>query len=478
VLLTDSGRPIAHSTGIGARALSALATRVRGTRGKAGSFSLSDVIQGATGTKVIELAITLPAARGTRVLVSAYSPTFASSFMRTYLASIRPTTGTAYVVDSRGNVVGASDARPVVGRPLTQPGLLQAVQGGTSGSFEPDGYFDTVPVRNTSWRVALAAPHSRVFATVSGMRMVLPWLILAALALVGVVALVLLRRLLSSAADLGRANRELQTGNAKLESTNVLLRHAAELARSNAELEQFASIASHDLQEPLRKVQTFAAQLTVRESDNLSEEGQDYLRRMTAAAGRMRALIDDLLTFSRVDTKGRAFVPVDLNQVVAEVLTDLEISIGETGASVQVGALPTIDADAVQMQQLFQNLIANAVKFRREGCAPEIQVEGRIVEGVAELSVRDNGIGFETRHASRIFRAFERLHGVQAYPGTGIGLALCRKIVERHHGTITATSKPGSGSRFSISLPVEQSAPPPGAAPDNPVIDERDAVHV
>jgi light-regulated signal transduction histidine kinase (bacteriophytochrome) len=233
-------------------------------------------------------------------------------------------------------------------------------------------------------------------------------------------------------------------------------------------LERFASIASHDLQEPLRKVQTFAAELNVRERDRLSEEGQDFLRRMTLAAGRMRALIDDLLMFSRVSTQGRPFVAVDLGEALTEVLVDVELSIEETGARVSVDDLPTIDADAVQMRQLLQNLVGNALKFRRDGVVPEINITARVTDGIADLTVADNGIGFEPQYAARIFRAFERLHGASAYPGTGIGLALCYKIVERHHGTITADGSPGAGSVFHVRLPVHQPDTGPGEPPMPP----------
>jgi signal transduction histidine kinase len=179
---------------------------------------------------------------------------------------------------------------------------------------------------------------------------------------------------------------------------------------------------------------------------------------MGDAAGRMRALIDDLLMFSRVSTQGQPFVRVDLGEVLAQVLVDLELSIAESSAQVSVDRLPTIEADPVQMRQLLQNLMGNALKFRREGAVPELTVTAELTDHVAELTVRDNGIGFDEQYATRIFRAFERLHGARAYAGTGIGLALCRKIVERHHGTITATSELGSGTTFTVRLPIEQAA--------------------
>jgi light-regulated signal transduction histidine kinase (bacteriophytochrome) len=291
---------------------------------------------------------------------------------------------------------------------------------------------------------------------VSGARKWLPWAIYIALGLVALGFLVLARRLLASGAALSRANAELATSNARLQSTNELLRHAAELSRSNAELEQFASIASHDLQEPLRKVQTFAAQLNAKESENLSEQGQDFLRRMSDAAGRMRSLIDDLLMFSRVSTQGHPFTAVNLGHVISQVLVDLEVSIEESRALVTVGLMPTIEADPLQMRQLFQNLLGNALKFRRPDVTTELRVEAQVVDHIAQLTVRDNGIGFDEQYATRIFRAFERLHGARAYPGTGIGLALCRKIVERHHGTITAIGEIDHGATFTIRLPVTQ----------------------
>jgi light-regulated signal transduction histidine kinase (bacteriophytochrome) len=306
--------------------------------------------------------------------------------------------------------------------------------------------------------VVLTTSEASLFSADSGARKSLSWLFLVALGLLAAAFLIVLRRLLASTSALSDANAQLATTNARLESSNAVLRHAAELTRSNAELEQFASIASHDLQEPLRKIQTFAAYLSSREQERLSEEGQDFLRRMNAAAGRMRALIDDLLMFSRVSTKGRPFTEVDLDEVVSQVLTDLEVAIEESGAQVTIGELPTIAADPMQMRQLMQNLLGNALKFRRDGVVPAVDVSARIADGIAVLEIRDNGLGFEAQYATRIFRAFERLNGASAYPGTGIGLALCRKIVERHNGSITAEGAIGEGATFTVHLPVEQPA--------------------
>lgn len=241
----------------------------------------------------------------------------------------------------------------------------------------------------------------------------------------------------------------------------------AELSRSNAELAQFAYVASHDLQEPLRKIMAFGDRLEINAGDSLDDRNRDYLQRMLNAASRMSALIEALLVYSRVTTKGQPFSPVDLSQVASEVLSDLEVAIEEAGATIEVGDLPTIEADASQMRQLLQNLIGNALKFRRAGVTPHVWVEAEIVptpevEGASgvrtlmHLYVKDNGIGFDEKFADRIFEVFERLHGREEYAGSGIGLAVCRKIVQRHHGTITASSKVGEGSVFTVTLPVEQ----------------------
>ncbi len=230
------------------------------------------------------------------------------------------------------------------------------------------------------------------------------------------------------------------------------------LEKSNRELQDFASIAAHDLQEPLRKIQTFADRLRSKLSTQLSAEADDYLNRMLSSAGRMRKLIDDLLTYSRVTSKGSPFQPTNLNQVVNEVLSDLEIRIEQSGGKVEVQSLPEIDADPSQMRQLFQNLIANGLKFHQENVPPVITITAEIVGDRCQLSVYDNGIGFDEKYLDRIFTIFQRLHGRQEYEGTGVGLAVCRRIVERHDGSITANSSPGNGANFRISLPLKQSA--------------------
>jgi len=232
--------------------------------------------------------------------------------------------------------------------------------------------------------------------------------------------------------------------------------YASSLERSNRELQDFANIASHDLQEPLRKIQTFGDKLKQKYGPTLGDEGQDYLDRMANAANRMQHLITDLLAYSRVTTKGQPFVIVDIAKVTNEVLTDLEIRIQETKASFQIGDLPSIEADPLQIRQLLQNLIGNALKFNRPGQVPTIKIQANLVNGHCELFVEDNGIGFDEKYLDRIFGMFQRLHGRNSYEGTGVGLAICRKIVERHCGNITAKSTVGQGTQFIVTLPVQQ----------------------
>jgi signal transduction histidine kinase len=242
----------------------------------------------------------------------------------------------------------------------------------------------------------------------------------------------------------------------------------AQLERSNRELRDFAMVASHDLQEPLRKIQTFGDRLQAH-ATMLDERGRDYLERMQRAAGRMQDLINGLLKLSRVTTRAQPFATVDLAKVAREVLSDLDVQIEQTGGRVLIGDLPTIEADSTQMRQLLQNLIGNALKFHRDAEVPVVSIDARVVsaeearpvqdglcDSCCRIVVEDNGIGFDERYLDRIFAPFQRLHGQNRYAGTGIGLTICQKIVERHDGTITATSVPGQGTRFIIMLPVQQ----------------------
>ena len=237
--------------------------------------------------------------------------------------------------------------------------------------------------------------------------------------------------------------------------TRELAEKNARLEASNRDLEHFAYVASHDLQEPLRKIQAFSDRVTRVYAERLDDTARDYLSRMTSAAARMQRLIDDLLSLSRVSTRRRPIQRLDLNALVQEVVGDLEFRIHATQGRVDVDRLPSIHGDPVQIRQIFQNLIGNALKFHRPGSPPVVRVSAQAQDAYCtEIHVEDNGIGFESKDAEKVFLPFQRLHTRTQYEGTGIGLTICQKIAERHGGTIRAESTPGEGSRFIVILPV------------------------
>ncbi len=259
-----------------------------------------------------------------------------------------------------------------------------------------------------------------------------------------------------------------ETQLAQQQLTNALQTANQELLRSNENLQQFAYVASHDLQEPLRKIQQFGDLLKVR-TVGASEEAVSYLERMQSAAGRMSRLIKDLLSYSRISTRQDENQPVALAQIVSNVLDDLQVSIAEAQATIQIDELPTVTGDAMQLGQLFQNLIGNALKFRRADTALHIHVRCRLVaaadmpstirpsrqvDAYYQLDVIDNGIGFEEKYLDRIFQVFQRLHGRSEFSGTGIGLAICEKVVANHGGAITAASQLNHGTTFRVYLPA------------------------
>lgn len=241
-----------------------------------------------------------------------------------------------------------------------------------------------------------------------------------------------------------------------------------ELRRSNENLEQFAYVASHDLQEPLRKIQSFGDVLHQQYGHELSDSAADIVQRMRQAAARMRTLVQDLLAYSRVTGQPDSYVAVDTNQLVRTVLAQFHDDINAKQALVQTEPLPPIWGDAALLRQLFQNLISNALKFVRPAVSPTIQIGGRAVTEPAdpnapgislpgtyvEVTVSDNGIGFDEKYLDRIFTIFQRLHGRNQYTGTGIGLAICKKISDVHGGAITARSRLGHGTTFTVYLPA------------------------
>lgn len=248
----------------------------------------------------------------------------------------------------------------------------------------------------------------------------------------------------------------------------ILENKVRELDRSNKELEEFAYVASHDLQEPLRKITSFSERLKEKLPNNLEPDVQIYLDRMLTATDNMRTLIDSLLEFSRISRSGEPFVATDLNQTLVDVKADLELKIEESRAEIDADHLPSIHAIPMQMRQLFTNLLSNAIKFRNPDKTPHIVIRSRELSEnekdalqrsdrqIYEITMKDDGIGFEQNYAERIFQIFQRLHGKSEYPGSGIGLAICKKITDNHQGEIYAKGSPGNGAIFTFTLPATQ----------------------
>lgn len=286
--------------------------------------------------------------------------------------------------------------------------------------------------------------------------------------------------------EAGQVVKMIGTGQDITEQQKVqqrMVERTHELENTNAELQKFAYVASHDLQEPLRKIMTFASLLEREATKDISGSGKMYLEKIVQSAGRMQRLIDDILQFSSLKASKNDYQLTDLNLIIKQVLSDMEVKIEDTKASIQVDKLPIIEAISSQMGQLFQNLLSNALKFRKETGAPLVQIKSSLLpaeqltnygwtdkanisgagysynwsrEQFVRIEIKDNGIGFDESYAEKIFEIFQRLHTSRVYEGTGIGLAICKKIVDNHRGMIAAEGKPGNGASFTIILPLSQ----------------------
>jgi len=466
VVLDDNGRILGASTGA-PDALFETGQHVQNAL--SGRPWLSDVIR-TSGAAALEWALPFETAHGRRVLVQGMDVTTVSRFLgETVATEGSGTERRGFVIDGEHQLVAASSADITVGAPADP-----RMAGRSSGTYQGDDgqrYFTSAQIDGSDWRVVLTVPSGELNPALAGWRR-FSFAVIAAFAIAAILGLLFFRRVLVSGAALSAKNAELTTLNLTLEHrvaerTAASEERARELARSNDELQQFASIASHDLQEPLRKIRMFGDRLVKRVGDDLSAETKDDVERIQGAALRMQRLIDDLLSFARVTSREREFEPTDLSTVTAEVVGDLEARIEELDADVRVGELPVVHADKVQMRQLMQNLISNALKFHRPEERPVVRIESRMLDGVearfdgertpaarCEITIRDNGIGFDDQYADRIFSAFERLHSRADYEGTGIGLSIARKIAWRHGGDITATGKPGEGASFTVTLPA------------------------
>ncbi|KAA6432750.1 PAS domain-containing protein [Dyadobacter flavalbus] len=257
----------------------------------------------------------------------------------------------------------------------------------------------------------------------------------------------------------------LKQNNQRLEEIN------SELETSNHDLQQFASVASHDLQEPLRKILIFSTMLRNRHMDELSGDSLNYLDKIISSSQRMRTMINDILSYSRLSTNVSYFSLTNLKEVVNEVIEDYEILINEKNATVIINELPEIEVNRGQIKQVFQNLISNSIKFSKAGQPPVIRISGEVVHNPEQLpssenngkfcsvTISDNGIGFDDAYNERIFFLFERLNTKDKYEGSGIGLSITKKIIDKHNGTISAKSREGEGASFIITLPVSQQQP-------------------
>ncbi len=275
------------------------------------------------------------------------------------------------------------------------------------------------------------------------------------------------RKLVSINRNLELEIQERMASEEKVKQLNrQLLENIASLESANKDLDRFAFMASHDLQEPLRKIRTFSDRLFVKYKDALDDDGKANIFRIQKAAERMQNLITDILTFSKISSEKVEFAQSDLNKIVLEVISDMDEVIRERQATVEVAPLPVLEVNAGLIKPLFQNLIANALKYSKKGVPPDIRIKadvapkspvwtGKYTRNYCRIFIEDNGIGFDQRYAEEIFGMFKRLHRNSEFEGTGIGLALCKKIVEQHNGFISARSKVGEGSTFIISLPVQ-----------------------
>jgi light-regulated signal transduction histidine kinase (bacteriophytochrome) len=358
----------------------------------------------------------------------------------------------AFVLDQNGRALGA-----VMGGSKAQPRpsatLVRKTRNAMNATYTIGGakiFAAASPIPRTPWKVVLTASEARLYASVSGFKRWAPWVILAVGGLALIAVALLLQRLLST-------NAALDTNRRMLED------RALELERSNADLEQFAYAASHDLSEPLRTVAGFSQLLASRYGDRLDAEGHEFIDHMNSGVNRMQQLIDDLLVYSRVGRAPLREEDVDLDAVLAEVTDWIAPAIQERGAKVTHDPLPTVRGERGQLAQVLQNLVANAIKFTAPDTVPEVHVSAAREAGGWRISVRDNGIGVGDDQ-DVIFKMFGRLHPADMYPGTGIGLALAKRIIEQHGGRIWVQPGPEGGSVFSFTLPaaarVRRAAPP------------------
>jgi signal transduction histidine kinase len=460
-ILTTNGRVVAASS----RATSAELRRLRSRppymrQAFSGRTWLSGLLPaGPGGRRMIDWAAPFGSSAGRRVLVEGFPAATLGAFLRTFLdqgASGR----SIYVIDSARRLIASSRSSGLAPDARLPLDLARAAD--LSSRTIGKNFVVSAPVDETGWQIVVALPTATLYPTLAGSSSWLLWSVVAVVAALGLASLVLLRRWLIGSEQLAVAVHQLESLNETLEAkveerTELAHRRLAEVQRSNSELEQFASVAAHDLQEPLRKIRMYGERLG--ERAELGDESRSDVARMDAAALRLQRLIDDLLDLARVNSRGRELEPIALDAIAAEALSDLDARLSEVGAHVEIGELPTILGDHAQIRRVLQNLLSNALKFHREDVPLRVRVSSELLgDGRCVILIEDNGIGFDDQYAERIFGAFQRLHGRTAYEGTGIGLSIARKIAWRHGGDITASGVPGEGATFRLTLPLAPAA--------------------
>jgi signal transduction histidine kinase len=425
-------------------------------------IAISDLTTVA-GQPALESAIAFKGTNGLRVEVSASPEKLFYLFLSGSLSRQVPAKGdSAYVLDAHGKVLGAASQANAKHPESPAPSLVRAVQSGKKkGFYDQRGaqrYFSSANnvLPGTNWHVAISTPTSTLYKTASGTTRWLPWVILGVLALALLAIGLLMQRAIEASARIAVVNAQLAASQERLRERAIeLQRSNEELQRSNADLEQFAYVASHDLSAPLRAVAGFSQLLGVRYKGKLGDDADEFIKHMQDGVARMQGIIDDLLAYSRVDRTDLEPEPIDLDAILDEVLHSLGPDIAERGAEVTRDPLGRAQGEPGQLSQVVQNLIANGIKFTADGVTPKVHVSAERSGGRVRVSVRDNGIGIDAEHAERIFKMFQRLHTSDEYPGTGIGLAISQKIVERHGGSIVMEPAPGGGTVFTFDIPAE-----------------------
>ena len=409
-----------------------------------GRRATSGVVPSATdGQPVVGFAVPYGPPED-RLVFSGGHSVASSPIGESYLKTVVPVVGArAYLVDDAGSVVASSEGSASTGALAEVAPEVARASASRSRTFSEDGVVQHLAgarVEGAPWTLVTTAPDEQLLGPLRGPEVLIPWALLAATLMCVGAAVVLLQRLQLRRAELMRLNSALTTTSTELE-------------RSNQELEQFAYVASHDLQEPLRMVSSYVQLLDNRYGDKLDQDAREFIGFAVEGATRMQSLIQDLLAYARVQSRGRDFSYVEARAAVDTAVRSLGSVVEESRATIDIGPLPGVAADPGQLTQLFQNLISNAIKFRSADRQPVVRITAEREGPMWTFRVSDNGIGIEPQYAERIFVIFQRLHKRSDFGGTGIGLSICRRIAERHGGRIWVEQNEEGGSTFAFTVP-------------------------